>query len=229
MLAAGRGERLRPLTDRLPKPLVRLCGHPLIDYHLHRLRRAGVTRCVINTAHLGHLIEAHVGDGTRFGLTVSYSREPPGALETGGGIRYALPLLEAGPFIAVNADVYCEFDFRALTPSPAALAHLVLVTNPAQHRRGDFSLEGARVGNALTPRHTFSGIAVYTPEFFATAPATARFPLAPMLREAARREALSGQLYRGRWFDIGTRTRLQEAARALSDDQQLHYKQKISF
>jgi len=212
VLAAGRGVRLRPLTDRLPKPLVQLCGRPLLDYHLHGLRRAGVNHCVINTAHLGGLIEAHVGDGARFGLTVSYSREPREALETGGGISHALPLLAPAPFIAVNADIYCEYDFNALLGRPMALAHLVLVDNPAHHRNGDFSLSGHVVGNASTPRLTFSGIAVYQPGFFAAAPAALRFPLTPLLRDAAQRGRVTGQRYGGCWFDIGTVERLTNAA-----------------
>lgn len=216
LLAAGRGDRLRPLTDRLPKPLVRLNGHPLLDYHLHRLRRAGVTHCVINTAHLGALIEAQVGAGTRYGMTVTYSREPAGALETGGGIRHALSLLDPGPFIAVNADIYCDFDFCALLGRPRALAHLILVDNPVHHPRGDFSLLGSRIGNALLPRFTYSGVAVLHPDLFAAAPPVARFPLAPVLREAATRGAVTGERFRGRWFDIGTIARLRAAAASLA-------------
>lgn len=161
LLAAGRGERLRPLTDRIPKPLVEVGGRPLIDHHLQRLCRAGVRRCVINVAHLGAAIERYVGDGSRHGLDVRYSREPPGALETGGGIRLALTLLDDAPFLAVNGDVWSDFDYLALADHLGGDAHLVLVPNPPYHPRGDFTLCGSLLGNALLPRLTFSGIAVY--------------------------------------------------------------------
>ncbi len=211
VLAAGRGERLRPLTDRLPKPLVSVGGQSLLDHHLHGLRRAGITHCVINIAHLGALIEAHVGDGSRFGLKISFSREPGGALETGGGIKSALPLLAAQPFIVVNADIFCDFDFASLCFRPPNIGHLVLVENPPHHPHGDFALDGEQITNEPTPRYTFSGIAAYDPKFFELAPAAARFPLAPMLRQSAARGAMTGQLFRGRWFDIGTAARLAAA------------------
>jgi len=219
VLAAGRGERLRPLTDRLPKPLVPLLGHALIDHHLHRLRRAGIQRCVINIAHLGNLISDHVGNGSRYGLAVVYSREPPGALETGGGIRQALSLLDDAPFIAVNADIYSEFDYLSLGHRPRSLAHLVLIDNPHHQPRGDFTLCGSRVGNAPIPRLTFSGIAVYSPRLFDEAPTATRFPLAPLLRAAATRGDVTGERFAGRWFDIGSRARL---ARATAELDALH-------
>jgi N-acetyl-alpha-D-muramate 1-phosphate uridylyltransferase len=219
VLAAGRGERLRPLTDRLPKPLVSVGGQPLLDHHLQRLRQAGVTHCVINIAHLGALIEAHVGDGARYNLQISFSREPPGALETGGGIKSALPLLRDRPFIVINADIFCDFEFANLRCCASSLAHLVLVENPPHHPHGDFGLSGEQVTNDLVPRYTFSGIAVYDPKFFEITPTTARFPLAPLLRQGAANGLVSGQLFRGRWFDIGTATRL--AAARMSDSNQL--------
>ncbi|MBM4227727.1 MAG: nucleotidyltransferase family protein [Gammaproteobacteria bacterium] len=209
VLAAGRGERLRPLTDRIPKPMVEIEGRPLIDHHLSRLARAGVSLCVINVAHLGLQIEAHVGDGGRFGLEVRYSREPEGALETGGGIRQALGMLRPGPFLAVNADVLTDFDFTALRDVAGSLAHLVLVPNPPANPGGDFCLQPeGRVSNAPTPRLTFSGIACYEPALLAAAPAAGRFPLTPWLRAAAEQGRVSGQIFEGSWFDIGTPERL---------------------
>lgn len=211
VLAAGRGERLRPLTDRVPKPLMSVGGEPLLDRHLHRLRRAGVSRCVINTAHLGALIEAHVGNGSRYGLGVTFSREPLAALETAGGIKYALRLLDPTPFICVNADIYCDFDFGSFLCRPSSTAHLVMVNNPPHHPHGDFALRANQVTNELLPRYTFSGIAVYHPTLFDTAPTLERVPLAPILRDAAARGVVTGQVYRGRWFDVGTALRLAHA------------------
>lgn len=211
VLAAGRGERLRPLTDRVPKPLISVGGRSLLDRHLHRLRRAGVTRCVINIAHLGALIEAHVGNGSRYGLDVTFSREPLRALETAGGIKYALPFLDPLPFICLNADVYCDFDFGSLFCRPSSAAHLVMVNNPPHHRHGDFALRAHLVSNELLPRYTFSGIAVYDPTLFETTPMFERVPLAPILRHAAARGVVTGQVYRGRWFDIGTASSLAKA------------------
>lgn len=217
VLAAGRGERLRPLTDRIPKPLVSVRGRPLLDQHLHRLRRAGVTRCVINIEHLGALIEAHVGNGSRYGLDVTFSREPPGALETAGGIKHALPHLEPLPFICVNADVYCDFDFGSLPYRPSSDAHLVMVNNPRYHPHGDFSLRGNRITNDLLPRYTFSGIAVYDPTLFEFARAPRRIPLAPILRNAAAGGVVTGEMHRGLWFDIGTPLRLATADQRLTE------------
>ncbi len=217
ILAAGRGERLRPLTDRCPKPLIKLAGHSLIEHHLRRLQRVGVTRCVINLAHLGHLIAEQVGDGTRLGMSIHYSVEPPGALETAGGIRFALPLLDDAPFWVLNGDVFSDFQLDALAMPANSSAHLVLINNPAHHPRGDFSLIGARVGNRVTPRFTYSGIAVFTPRLFARLRRHQRFPLAPLLREASEKNVVTAQLHRGRWFDIGTFTRLHEARHELSN------------
>lgn len=215
LLAAGRGERLRPLTDRIPKPLVIVAGQPLIDHHLERLRRAGVRRCVINLAHLGTAIERHVGNGSRHGLEVRFSWEPPGALETGGGIVQALALLDDAPFLAVNGDVWSDFDYLALANCPRADAHLVLVPNPPHHPRGDFTLCGSALGNGLLPRLTFSGIALYRRALFDALTPGRRFPITPLLRAAAAAGRASGQLYRGQWHDIGTLARLAQARRAL--------------
>ncbi len=209
ILAAGRGERMRPLTDTVPKPLLETGGRSLIEYHLLALARAGVTDIVINHAHLGAQIEARLGDGARYGVRIAYSPENERGLETGGGILRALPLLGAEPFIVVNADIWTDYPFARLPHAPRALAHLVLVPNPAHHPTGDFTLAGDRVDNDAGARHTFSGIGVYRPEMFDDC-APGAFPLAPLLRAAAERGAVSGELYTGDWMDIGTPERLRE-------------------
>lgn len=210
ILAAGRGVRLRPLTDTTPKPLLAVGGKPLIVWHLEKLARAGVSEAVINHAHLGAMIEAELGDGSRYGLAIRYSPESA-ALETAGGIAAALPLLGTDPFLVINADIYSEFDVSALTRFDLAdrLAHLVLVDNPAQHPQGDFALEHALVRENGTPMLTFSGMGVYAPRLFGGIPAGAKVPLAPLLRKAMAAERVSGEHYRGRWHDIGTIERLQ--------------------
>src|SRR4051794_11679201 len=178
VLAAGRGERMRPLTDREPKPLLRVGGKRLIEYHLERLAAGGFRDVVINTAWLGDMIEAALGAGERYGLSITYSHERPEALETGGGIFNALPLLGPAPFLLVNGDVWTDIDFGALRRPPphGALAHLVLVPNPPQHPRGDFLLDAGLVADGEGPRHTYSGVGIYTPEFFAGSVA-GKFPL----------------------------------------------------
>ena len=207
ILAAGRGERMRPLTDTTPKPLLRAGGRMLIEYHLENLVRAGVTEIVINHAHLGARIEAELGDGGRYGAHIRYSPEPPGALETGGGIHQALPLLGTEPFIVVNGDIWTDMDFRILPHAPDGLAHLVLVDNPEHHPAGDFHLQDGRVDYTGAPRLTFSGVGVYRAALFAGC-APGRFPLAPLLRAAMDAGDVRGQHYRGRWWDIGTPQRL---------------------
>jgi len=209
ILAAGRGERLRPLTDRTPKPLLEVGGRTLIEWQIERLSRAGIRDFVINTAHLGAQIEAFLGDGRRYGARFSFSHEPAGALETGGGIRQALHLFEGAPFIVANADVWIEFDFTRLPRLDDDLAHLLLVPNPTHHRTGDFSLRAGRVANDGDTRHTFAGVAVYSPALFERH-APGRFPLAPLLRDAADRGLVGGQLFEGCWIDVGTPERLQE-------------------
>ncbi len=209
LLAAGRGERLRPLTDHTPKPLVEVGGRPLIEWQIERLVAAGVRDVVINLAHLGELIEARLGDGHHLGVDIAYSREPPGALETGGGIRHALPLLGDAPFLVVNADVWIELDFTRLPSLDADLAQLVLVPNPAHHPHGDFALDGPRVRAEGEPRHTFAGVALYSPALFATR-GDGRFPLAPLLRAAAAQDRVGGLLHTGIWIDVGTPERLEE-------------------
>jgi len=216
ILAAGRGVRMRPLTDTAPKSLLAAGGKALIAWQLDKLARAGFAEVVINHAHLGHLIEAALGDGSRFGLSIRYSAESV-ALETAGGIALALPMLGAEPFLVINADIYSDYDFSALAGLPLddRLAHLVLVDNPPQHPRGDFTLEAGRVRENGKPMLTFSGIGVYAPRLFGGIPAGAKVPLAPLLRKAIAAERVSGEHYRGRWHDIGTVERLQALDQAL--------------
>jgi N-acetyl-alpha-D-muramate 1-phosphate uridylyltransferase len=209
ILAAGRGERMRPLTDHTPKPLLAAGGRPLIEYHIEALARAGIRDLVINLAHLGGQIRRRLGDGARWQLAIRYLEEPPGALETGGGIFNALPLLGDGPFLVVNGDIWTDCDFARLGCPADALAHLLLVDNPPQHPRGDFTLAAGRVGNGPARRLTFSGIGLYRAELFAGCRGGA-FPLAPLLRDAAERGRVSGEHFRGDWMDIGTPQRLGE-------------------
>lgn len=207
VLAAGRGERLRPLTDHTPKPMLLVRGRPLIHWHLAALARAGVSEVVINLAWLGEAIRAGVGNGERFGLTVHYSQEPPGALEAGGGIRQALPLLGNAPFLVVNGDTYTDIDFARLHIGASALAHLVLVPNPDHHPRGDFALQDGEVRDAPAQRLTYAGIGVYRPELFARCQ-PGRFPLLPLLQAAIAERRLTGERYDGRWVDVGSAQRL---------------------
>jgi MurNAc alpha-1-phosphate uridylyltransferase len=211
LLAAGRGERLRPLTDKVPKALVMAAGKPLIVRHLERLAAAGCREAVINVSHLGEKVIDALGDGRRHGIALAYSREPQ-PLETAGGIAQALPLLGATPFLLVNADVYCETDFGALMARglEGTLAHLVLVPNPAHRADGDFALERGLVRNSGTPRYTYAGVALVSPRLVAGVRAGEKAPLAPLLRAAADRGLLSGELYTGRWQDVGTAERLAE-------------------
>lgn len=211
ILAAGRGERLRPLTDAIPKAMVQAGGKPLIAWHLERLAASGCREAVINVAHLGERIVEGIGDGARYGMRISYSREPE-PLETAGGIAQARGLLGEAPFLLVNADVYCEIDFPRLLSFALGerLAHLVLVPNPQHRAGGDFSLDGGMVGNGTAPRYTYAGIAVMSPRLVAGVRPGEKAPLAPLLRAAAERRLLSGELYRGAWQDVGTRERLAE-------------------
>ncbi len=208
ILAAGRGERMRPLTDRTPKPLLRIGGQTLIEHHVHALVRAGINELVINHAHLGEQLVAALGEGGAYGATIHWSPEPEGALETGGGIFNALSLLNDEPFVVVNADIWTDFDCADLPAQPDGLAHLVLVDNPAHHPQGDFVLDGTQVSRDGPVQLTFSGIGVYRHELFTGCSAGA-FPLAPLLRTAMDAGQVSGQHYAGRWFDIGTPERLE--------------------
>ncbi len=209
VLAAGRGERMRPLTDREPKPLLRVGGKRLIEYHLERLAAGGFHEVVINTAWLGDMIEPVLGNGKRLGLSITYSHERPDALETGGGILNALPLLGSAPFLLVNGDVWTDIDFGALRhdPPPGSLAHLVLVPNPPQHARGDFVLEQGLLSEGEGSRQTYSGVGIYTSELFAGCE-PGKFPLLPLLRRAIAARRLTGEVHAGQWYDIGTVERL---------------------
>jgi MurNAc alpha-1-phosphate uridylyltransferase len=207
ILAAGRGERMRPLTDRVPKPLLMVRGRPLIEYHLHALRQAGITDIVINLGWLGARLRDHVGDGRRFGLKVAWSEEGYPPLETGGGILHALPLLGAEPFWLINGDVFCDYPFAPRPLAAGMLAHLVLVPNPEHHPDGDFGLADGAVVDAEDARLTYSGLAIIDPRLLAGHP-PGRFPLAPLLRAAAVRGQVSGELFKGPWSDVGTPQRL---------------------
>ncbi|HXV06865.1 MAG TPA: nucleotidyltransferase family protein [Burkholderiales bacterium] len=213
ILAAGRGERMRPLTDATPKPLLPLAGKPLIVWHLERLAAAGLHEVVINHAWLGERIEALLGDGTRYGVRIRYSAEGS-ALGTAGGIARALPLLGAGTFLVINGDVYTHIDFVALAARAsdigpqAALAHLVLVSNPEHHPDGDFALDGGRVHSAGARRLTFSGVGLYAPQLFAGIAAGTRAHLAPLLHKAMAEGRVTGEHFTGCWTDVGTPERL---------------------
>ena len=215
ILAAGRGERLRPLTDTTPKPLIPVRGKPLIQWHIESLATAGFTELVINHAWLGEQIESALGDGSRFGVHIRYSPEGERALETGGGIFRALPLLGEEPFLVLNGDIFTDFDFSSLPRQPTGSAHLVLVPNPAHHPQGDFVLTDGRVSAQGEPRLTFSGIGIYHPRLFAGCQEGA-FPLAPLLRAAMARQEISGELYSGCWVDVGSVERLQQAEALVS-------------
>jgi len=209
ILAAGRGERMRPLTFVKPKPLLEAGGAPLIVHHLRALGSAGFEDIVVNLSWLGEQIRTALGDGSRYGVRLHYSEEGPEPLETGGGILRALPLLGDGPFVVMNGDVWSDFPYAALRERPAAgdLAHLVLVPNPVHNPRGDFVLERGRIIEADGERFTFSGIGVYRASLFAGCSEGA-FRLAPLLRAAARSGRVSGELHEGAWLDIGTPERL---------------------
>jgi MurNAc alpha-1-phosphate uridylyltransferase len=207
LLSAGRGERMRPLSDHLPKPLLPAAGKALIVHLIERLVANGFRDLVVNHAWQGDRIVEALGDGQRFGARIHYSDEGDTALETGGGIRHALPLLGPGPFLAVNADIWTDFPFASLRESVVALAHLVLVNNPEHHPQGDFNLVDGRVEEGDGDRLTFSGIGVYRAELF-PGEGGDRFPLAPLLREACKAGRVSGEHYRGTWLDVGTPERL---------------------
>src|SRR6185369_4811933 len=211
ILAAGRGERMRPLTDHTPKPLLMAGGKALIAWHLERLAAAGFREVVINHAHLGAQIEAALGDGGRWGLRIAYSPEPPGALETAGGIATALPLLGDQPFLVVNGDIYCDWDFNRARQLAGKIAHLVMVENPAHHAGGDFRLDGERVTYASGGQTlTYAGIGVFTPAFFANVTPGSVMKLRPLLDAAIAAGTLTGERHAGRWVDVGTPQRLAE-------------------
>lgn len=212
ILAAGKGERMRPLTLTTPKPLLPIAGKPLIEWHIESLARAGIVDLVINHAWLGEKLQSALGDGSRLGVHISWSPEGE-PLETGGGIHRALPLLGSDPFVLVNGDIWTRFDFGALQLAPGRLAHLVLVDNPAYKLHGDFVLQAGAVSNPTqTEGLTFSGISIIHPALFDGSDAGA-FALAPLLRAAAAAGQVSGEHYRGTWIDVGTPERLEDASR----------------
>ncbi len=214
LLAAGRGERMRPLTDTLPKPLLCVAGKPLIVYLIEALATAGIRDLVINHAWQGEQLVQRLGDGSAFGVNIQYSPEPPGALDTGGGIFQALPLLDDEPFLVCNGDLWTDFDFSILPTTFNALAHLVLVDNPPHNPQGDFVLRQSQVLPIDAPRLTFSGIGLYRQALFKNC-TSGIFALAPLLRQAMAQQPLSGEHFRGQWYDIGTPQRLAELEQQL--------------
>lgn len=231
IFAAGRGERMRPLTDTCPKPLLKVRGRPLIAWHILNLVRAGITDIVINHAHLGAMIEEALGDGSRYGARIVYSAEGT-ALETAGGVAQARHLLGEDPFVALAADIYCpHFDFEQVknaledndvwgNPHPIDkrdIAWLFLVKNPEHNLHGDFALNSFSIANEGEPRHTFSGIGVYRPQMFDSVTPGQSAKLAPLLREYAARGQVGGEIYRGAWTDVGTRERLAQLNAPLTE------------
>ena len=214
ILAAGRGERMLPLTGNTPKPMLKVGGKPLIQYHVEALARAGFKQLVINYAHLGEQIQSHLGDGSRWGVEIVYSPETGAALETGGGIFNALPLLGERPFLVVNADVWTDYDYSRVSIREDMLAHLVLVQNPPHNCSGDFVLRDDLVSGDDGERFTFSGIGVYHPELFSGC-AQGPLRLAPLLFSMAEKGRISGELYEGLWVDVGTPRRLKALDAAL--------------
>ena len=207
ILAAGRGERMRPLSDDVPKPLLVAGGKPLIVHLIESLARAGLHEITVNHSHLGEQIVSYLGDGQRFGAHIRYSHEEGGGLETGGGIFKALPLVDSDPFIVINGDIWTDYPFQKLPPRLDGLAHLVLVDNPPQHSEGDFYLNNGKIAATGSARLTFSGIGVYARALFAEC-RPGKFQLAPLLRAAAARGLVSAEHYTGRWSDVGTPERL---------------------
>lgn len=218
ILAAGRGERMRPLTDTLPKPLLRVGDKTLIEWHLEKLMACGFKDIVINIAHLGYKISQYLGDGSKYGVNITYSDEQKsGALESAGGIKKALPLLGDEPFLVVNGDVFCDYDFDKEFNLGDSLAHLILVPNPEHNQAGDFGLENSLVLNHAKKQYTFSGIGYYNPKLFKELE-NGKSALAPLLREAIKNKKVSGELYNGDWHDIGTPQRLEKINKKINDD-----------
>lgn len=215
LLAAGRGERLRPLSDRVPKPLIEVGGKALIVHLIEALVTAGHDDIVINLCWLGDAIKTALADGSRYGARLSYSPEPDNALETGGGILNALPLLGDAPFLAISADIYTDFSFASLAKEPEGLAHLVLVDNPPHNSGGDFAIDNGRLRNRGDRRLTFSGIGVYRPQLF-QGRLPGRFPLAPLLREVASDDRATAERFGGVWWDLGSIERLEALRTALA-------------
>ena len=210
ILAAGRGERMRPLTDHTPKPLLQAGKHRLIEYHLFNLKKAGFEDIIINIAWLGQQISDFLGDGSHYNLNIQYSNEGEQALETGGGIFKALPLLGQEPFLVINGDIWTDYPYQKLKDlNPKGLAHLVLVNNPQHNPDGDFYLSQNKLSATGQQKYTFSGIGVYTRRFF-DGQTENKFPLAPIIKNYINNEQISAELYTGIWNDIGTTERLNE-------------------
>jgi len=216
VMAAGRGERMRPLTDSVPKPLLKVGDKTLIEHILLRLKRAGFDEVVINYAHLGEQLVKFLGDGGLYGLKIQYSPEPEGALETGGGIRHAIELLDHKPFLVINGDIWTDYPLHNLPTQLSGLAHLVLVDNPSHNNKGDFFLDGAKVNQDHGKKLTFSGSGVYSPEMFSQLQ-PGKYPLAPILRDAIANNHVSGEYYAGKWIDVGTPERLNALKATLSN------------
>ena len=215
ILAAGRGERLRPLTDELPKPLVEIAGKPLIEYHLEALSGAGFREVVINQGHLGDLLPKALGDGSRWGVNIHWSDEQPEALETGGGIFKALPLLGSAPFLVINGDLWTHYPFARLRAVKCDWAHLVMIPNPSHNPVGDFALAGARIRETGDRKLTFSGMAVYNPRLFDGCQ-PGKFSVVPLVRSAMENHLVTGEEFQGDWNDIGTLERLDAARKGAS-------------
>jgi MurNAc alpha-1-phosphate uridylyltransferase len=207
ILAAGRGERMRPLTEKLPKPLLEVGGHRLIEYHLAALAKHGIQDVVINLSWYGERIREALGDGKSYGLAIRYSEEGPAPLGTGGGLFEALSILGSDPFLVVNGDVWSDFSLRSLRPPKDSLAHLVMVANPEHHPEGDFGIDADGKLQASSGRLTYSGISVLDPRLFEGC-SRGEFPLKPLLERAMAAGRLTGQRHAGGWTDVGTPTRL---------------------
>jgi len=217
ILAAGRGERMRPLTDTTPKPLLSVGGRPLIEHHVEALAGAGIGELVINLSWHGDQIRDFLGNGSKYGLTITYSEEGPEPLETGGGIYHALPLLGSDAFWLVNGDVFCEFGYRPLNLEPGMLGHLIMVSNPDHHADGDFYFNNGRLLSSSGKQSmTYSGLAFLHPDLFRDA-AAGKFPLAPLLVTAMNQNAITGEKFDGPWFDVGTPERLGQLEKHLSN------------
>jgi len=219
ILAAGRGERMRPLTDHTPKPLLKAADKPLIEYTIEALVSAGITEIVINLAHLGNQLKTYLGDGSQYQAHIQYSDEGETGLETAGGIKNALPLLGDSPFLVINGDIYCDFPLQSLLNKPIDLAHLILVNNPVHHPNGDFSLQAqATLTSEGKERFTFSGIGLYHPDLFADLE-PGKSALAPLLKKVMKNQRISGELYSGFWMDIGSPERLENLSNFLASPQ----------
>lgn len=212
ILAAGRGERLRPLSDVLHKSLCEVNGKALIEHHVHNLAKSGFSKIVINHAYLGDQLQNHLGDGSRWNVTILYAPEPPGGLETGGGIVNALPLLGEQPFITVNADIYTSFNFSSIDLPKERLAHLVLIDNPVHNREGDFGLDEDQLLVTHTKTYTFMGIACYHPAAFHHLPFARYSVIDGLIRPLVAKQQVSGEVFQGKWIDVGSLDRLKLAA-----------------